>query len=119
MRKKLPTWGVWKSKPPKEGKKKYEFEYVGSIETGTAIYFGKNEEIFISKEIYAKLLKNFKGQSVTIGTPHESDLPEDTVGGFLQKNLGTQTVYSSYVGSILIHERYAVKGEDQTKIVFS
>jgi hypothetical protein len=119
MRKKLPTWGVWKSKPPKDSKKKYDFEYVGSVETGTEIYFGKNETVFISKDNYLKLLEYFKGRAVTIGTPHEKDLPVDTVGGFLQKILETQTVYASYVGSILIHEGYAIKGEDHTKIEFS
>jgi hypothetical protein len=118
MRQKLPTWGVWKGKPPKDSKKKFDFEYVGSVESGTTIYFGKDEKIFISKENYTKLLERFKGQTVTIGTPHEKDLPQDTVGGFLQKILETQTVYASYVGPILIHEGYAIKGEDQSKIEF-
>ena len=118
IKKRLPTWGIWKTKNAPNSPRRSDFEYEGSIEIGTTLYFGSENVVRISKENYKKLLDRFKGKSVIIGTPHEKDLPEDTVGGFLQKIMKTQTNYASYVGPILIHEGFAIKGKDQTIIEF-
>jgi hypothetical protein len=132
MRTKLPTWGAWKNKSKQsinieDWKKSSEFEYEGSVKEGTTLFYGNlkkssiNRPIFISKEEYEKLFQEFrKGKEPIIFGTSQSTPPEGSVGYWLQRNIadanGTQT--ASYVGSILIHEGYAIKGEDPATIEF-
>jgi len=85
------------------------FEYEGSIKTGTRIKFGTNYVVNVSNEDYSRLLTRFKGRSVPIGTSRDNP-PKGSVGEWLQNNV-TKTAIASYVGAILIHEGYAVKGK--------
>jgi len=130
---KLPTWGAWKNKSKQyDGKndwrKSSEFCYEGTVNEGTIIYFGshengkfKNRPIFISNEEYQKLLQEFKGKNepIILGTSHDKP-PKESVGYWLIQNVfdakGTAT--ASYVGPILLHEMYAIKGEDPATIEF-
>ncbi len=92
--KKLPTWAG-----------RSEFEYEGSIVTGTAIFYGSGFSTGVSADQYAALLLHFKGQSPNIGTSRDR-APDGSVGAWLQKNV-TPTAIASYVGAILVHEGYA------------
>ncbi|MDO8873682.1 MAG: hypothetical protein Q7V05_13280 [Methanoregula sp.] len=103
--KKLPTWAG-----------RSEFEYEGSIATGTTIYYGSGSSTVVSASQYSALLQHFKGQSPNIGTSRDR-APEGSVGAWLQKNI-TRTAIASYVGAILIHEGYATKGYESPTIKF-
>jgi hypothetical protein len=132
MRTKLPTWGAWKNKSKQtnnidDWRRSSEFEYEGSVKEGTTIYYGDltkkpiNKPILVSKEEYEKLFLAFKNmkEPIILGTS-QSIPPEGSVGYWLVRNVsdanGTQI--ASYVGSILIHEKYAIKGEDPATIEF-
>jgi len=84
------------------------FEYEGSVQTGTRIKFGANHIVNVSSEDYSRLLTHFQGRIVPIGTSRDNP-PKGSVGEWLQKNV-TKIATASYVGAILIHEGYAVKG---------
>lgn len=83
------------------------FSYCGSVKTGTIIQFGKAGEVFVSAAAYKKLIKNFCGKEVNIGTSRDNALA-GSVGRWLQENI-TKTAIASYVGPILIEEGYAEK----------
>lgn len=97
--KKIKTWSAGDS----------YFEYEGSIESGTDIYFGQNSEkpINVSKEQYQKLIEHFGGQTVPIGTSRDAR-PVGSVGEWLENNV-VKTAIASYVGAILIEEGFAIK----------
>ena len=94
--KKLPTWAG-----------RSEFQYEGSIATGTTIYYGSGFSIVVSANQYSALLQHFKGQSPNIGTSRDR-APAGSVGAWLQKNV-TPTAIASYVGAILVNEGYAAR----------
>lgn len=93
----LPTW-----------KEKSTFRYTGSVENGTKIFYGKEGKVFISATQYAKLLNHFRGHTVDIGTSRDNR-PRGSVGEWLQQSKVTKPAIASYVGPILITERYAEK----------
>ena len=95
MRKTLPTWaGI------------SEFEYSGSVATGTEILYGtKRNRKRIAAAQYRTLLRAFKGARVGIGTSRTNPTP-GSVGEWLQANV-TKTAVASYVGPILLEEGYA------------
>ena len=103
---KLPTWAG-----------KSEFEYEGSIATGTKIYYGSGFSTSVSATQYSALLQHFKGQSPNIGTSRDK-APIGSVGAWLQKNV-TPVAIASYVGAIFIHEGYATKGHKSATIKFN
>ena len=103
--KKLPTWAG-----------RSEFEYEGSVATGTTIYYGSCSSTRVSVNQYSALLQHFKAQSPNIGTSRDQ-APMGSVGAWLQKNV-TPTAIASYVGAILIHEGYATKGYESATIKF-
>jgi len=127
---KLPTWKTWKPKLTKETDKektkrkdkdsRKEFEYTGSVKIGTAIYYGKstNMPIRVIKEKYKELFQAFnkKNKPINIGTS-KTKPPQGSVGEWLKVNV-SPTAIASYVGSILIHEGYAIKGKDPATIEF-
>lgn len=85
-----------------------DFSYTGSVTEGTEIIFGVNRnKIKVTAEQYHALLTHFKGKTVEIGTSHDNP-PNRSVGKWLQENV-SKTQISSYVGPILIRERYAVQ----------
>lgn len=101
-RKKLSTWAS-----------RSEFEYSGSVELGTDIYFGTDFRYheFISDGKYQMLLDYFKGKTVSIGTSRTSP-PNGSVGKWLMSNVSKRAL-ASYVGPILLYEGYAkrINGE--------
>ncbi len=99
MQKKLPTWA-----------NKSDFKYDGSLQTGLVIYFGSgySEEIKVPKTMCQQLLAAFSGKTVPMGTSRTSP-PSDSVGSWLKSNV-SKTAIASYVGAILLHEKYAVRG---------
>jgi hypothetical protein len=98
----LPTWAG-----------RSEFEYDGSIATGTTINYGSGFSTTVSASQYAALLQHFKGQSPNIGTSRDR-APAGSVGAWLQRNV-TPTAIASYVGAILVHEGYAVRAGSTIK----
>ena len=103
--KKLPTWGG-----------RSEFEYEGSVATGTTIYYGSNSSMVVSADHYSALLQRFRDQVPNIGTSRDQ-APKGSVGDWLQQNV-TLTAIASYVGAILIEEGYATKGDKKATINF-
>lgn len=95
---------------------KSEFSYEGSVTQGTTIYLGKGSRLNITANQYSTLLDYFLGRTVDIGTSRDKT-PRGSVGEWLQANV-TKTAIASYVGVILIHEGYAVKVDEGSKIKF-
>ena len=105
--KKLKTWSNSKT----------YFEYEGSVETGTNIYYGADFAFksIVSKEQYQLLIDEFKGKTVFMGTSRSSP-QSGSVGEWLTANLKGPSI-GSYVGAILVNEGYAKK--DGSKIIFN
>jgi len=122
MRRRLPTWGAWKNKSGhlvvcNDWCNVSEFEYEGSVQEGTKIFYGESSIVTISKDKYLKIFQDFKKNTpFKMGTSRTSP-PNGSVGNWLKDNV-TETAIASYVGSILIHEGYAIKGEDPSSIEF-
>jgi len=95
-----------------------QFDYSGSVATGTDIHYGANSKyrITISGSKYAELLAHFGGQEVLVGT-NRVNPPSGSLGEWLKKNV-TPTASASYVAPILVQEGYAVRASDSRKIKF-
>lgn len=107
----LPTWG---------GKNK--FRYRGSVPAGTEIEYGDDFRFKarVGSDSYSTLLKAFAGQEVPIGTIRKTPTtapPANSVGAWLSKNV-SPTALASYVGPILIDEKYARVGSAPDRIQF-
>lgn len=91
------------------------FEYSGSVETGTEISYGKNSKVRVSAEQYERLRKQFLNNIVPVGTSR-TDAPMESLGSWLQDNV-TRTAIASYVAPILVLEGYAkVEGKHSIRI---
>jgi hypothetical protein len=84
-----------------------DFSYEGSVAVGTKILYGKGWTISISAEDYRKLLAQYHGRTVNMGTSW-TDPRTGSVGEWLQANV-SKTATASYVGAILVHEGFAVR----------
>jgi hypothetical protein len=104
--KELPTW---------RGKSK--FRYSGCVTTGTEIHYGTNSKITVTKDDYSALLKTFAGQEVPIGTSRTPSSP-NSVGAWLIAHV-SPTALASYVGPILVDEKYAKRGRASDLIKFN
>jgi hypothetical protein len=93
------------------------FEYEGSVETGTKIYYGADFAFksIVSKEQYQLLIDEFNGKTVFMGTSRSSP-QSGSVGEWLTANVKGPSI-GSYVGVILVHEGYAQK--DGSEIIFN
>ena len=93
------------------------FKYDGSVAKGTNILYGSNFKFTteISSDQYEKLFDNFRGKTVSIGTSRTSP-PIGSLGEWLQQNVN-RTALASYIGAILVSERYAIKNGDEIKIL--
>ena len=101
----LPTWAG-----------RSQFKYSGSVSQGTKITFGSGFSVTIKADQYSDLLSHFKGKTVDIGTIFTNP-PRGSLGEWLQQNV-TKTAIASYIGPILIYEKYAVKiGGSQIKFI--
>ncbi len=95
----LKTWGGRKT-----------FKYTGSVKEGTVIIYGSKENrAKISAQNYKKLLDNFRGREVNIGTSRDNP-PKGSVGEWLKANV-SKIALASYVGPILIHEGYGERAD--------
>ena len=106
----MPTLATWSGRS--------EFQCTGSVHQGTKISYGNSFRFSktITAAQYADLLHHFQGRTVDIGTSR-TDPPQGSVGKWLQANV-TKTAMASYVGPILLSERYAVKvGRSQIKFI--
>lgn len=98
------TWGM-----------RSNFDYQGTVLTGTTITYGRNRTIHVSAEQYAALRKTFLNRTVPIGTSRTS-AHADSLGAWLQANI-TPASIASYVGPILL-EGYAERvGNSHVRIV--
>ena len=88
------TWGA-----------RSRFDYSGSVETGTDIFYGRGWKVRVDAEDYTALRKHFLGRVVPAGTSR-SNPPTDSLGAWLQANV-TKTAIASYVAPILVLEGYA------------
>ena len=105
--KKMSTWA-----------KRTSFYYYGSVKRGTLIHFGKDYKYFleITEEEYSKLLKHFHGLTVGIGTSKDNPA-KGTLGEWVKDNIARNAL-PSYIGPILIKEKYAKK-KGKTEIRFT
>ena len=92
------------------------FVYDGSVVNGTEIGYGENYRwrMTISRDKYKALLRHFKNRIVDIGTSRTNP-PKSSLGAWLQNNV-TMTATASYVGPILVHEGYARRVPEPSKI---
>ena len=84
-----------------------QFQYSGSITTGTIITYGSGYTQKITEKQYKSLRNAFLGKIIDIGTSRDK-APAGSMGHWLQNNV-TKTAMASYVGPILIKEGYARK----------
>ncbi|MEW5870372.1 MAG: hypothetical protein AB1894_13945 [Chloroflexota bacterium] len=82
-----------------------QFEYSGSVETGTDIVYGKGWNVRVDAEDYVALRHHFLNRIVPVGTSR-TDPPADSLGAWLIANV-TITAIASYVAPILVLEGYA------------
>ena len=93
----LPTW-----------RKRGEFAYRGSVAGGTEILYGKKGRARVTAQQYDGLLMTFVNRTVPLGT-HRTNPPTDSIGHWLHCHGASHNI-ASYVGPILIHEGYAIRG---------
>lgn len=86
---------------------KSNFKYEGSVLEGTKVYFGKGSSIYVSSDMFKKLLDFFDGREVKIGTSRDNP-PAGSLGEWLNENISKSAI-ASYVGAILVFEGYAHK----------
>lgn len=100
----MKTWGM-----------RSNFNYEGTVQTGTTITYGQDRKIHVSAEQYAALRKAFFNRTVPIGASRTS-ADADSLGTWLQANV-TLVAIASYVGPILL-EGYAERvGNTHIRIV--
>lgn len=92
------------------------FDYTGSVETGTEITYGRGHKIRVGAQQYAALRDYFLNNVVPVGTSRDNT-PKGSLGWWLQANV-THTAIASYVAPILVIEGYAKKeGEHDIRVI--
>ncbi len=93
-----------------------KFQYSGSVVTGTSLKYGRDYRwsAHVPATTYSELLTRFAGQTIKIGTSRNQP-PGVSLGHWLQQHV-TKTALASYVGPILIDERYAERGPESDEI---
>jgi len=101
----IKTWG-----------KRSQFEYSGSVKTGTDIIYGRGFKIHVEAQEYTALRNHFMNRIVPVGTSR-TEPPTDSLGAWLQANV-TKTAIASYVAPILLIEGYAERiGKTEIRII--
>jgi len=90
---------------PKTWGGRSNFNYSGSVETGTEIIYGKGWKVYVSAERYIALRRHFIDRIVPVGTSR-TEPPKGSLGERLQANV-TRSAIACYVASILVIEGYA------------
>jgi hypothetical protein len=103
--KEIATWG-----------ERSKFNYSGSVSEGTKIVFKSGVVLKFSKEEYGKLLSYFGGKFVNIGTSRTNP-PEGSLGRWIELNMNKMGT-TSFIGSILLNEGYAIKTKNKAEIKF-
>jgi hypothetical protein len=96
------------------GRSKFEFE--GSISGGTQLYYGVGQKTTVTKEQYQRLLSEFKGRTVKIGTSR-CETPEGSLGEWINDNIQRRSL-ASYIVPILEKEGYVTHGLEKGTIIF-
>lgn len=89
-----------------------EFDYTGSVNTGTLIRYGHGSTVTVSAIDYANLIQHFRGTTVAIGADRINP-PAGSLGAWLRGNV-TPTGIASYVAPILIYEGIAKRVNHMT-----
>lgn len=84
-----------------------QFEYTGSVSTGTEITYGDGNRVLVSTAQYRALLNRFSGQVVDV-SPSRTDAGAGSLEEWLQNNV-TQTAIASYVAPILLRNGVATR----------
>ena len=83
------------------------FQYNGSAQEGTLIFYRKWWKTNVSAGTYEKMLQHFGKRIVDCGTSRTA--PQlGSLGEWLKENV-SKTATASYVGAILVSEGYAEK----------
>jgi hypothetical protein len=106
-RKQLQTWSGRKN-----------FQYEGSVSTGTEFFCGKDfrHRYSFTADEYRRILDRFSGHAVCIGTSRTAP-PNNSLGQWIKDNF-SKTGVTSYIGPILIREGYAEVGDRSDWINF-
>ena len=82
------------------------FAYEKTASGDIKLEFGRGKwRAAISSADYLKLINEFKGRTVALGTSRDNP-PHGSVGEWLQKNV-TKTAVAAYLGPILVREGHA------------
>jgi hypothetical protein len=92
-----------------------KFMFVGTVEQGIFIYFGKGHRIKVRAGQFARMLEHFAGCTVKVGTSRTNP-PRDSLGTWLMANV-TKTAIASYVAPILIAEGLAFRNEKDSTLL--
>jgi hypothetical protein len=88
---------------------KEHFSYEGSVETKTVIRYGEQFRwrATVTGADYDRLLRRFSEKCVPVGTSKDKPTP-GSVGEWVKANINRSGLMS-YIGPILIAEKYATK----------
>lgn len=84
-----------------------QFEYAGTIHTGTKITYGNGRIINVTASQYLALVAHFRGQVVRV-TPERTNPAVGSLEAWLKENV-TRTAIASYVAPILIAHGIATR----------
>lgn len=87
-----------------------QFDYAGSVVTGTNITYGNNRSVKITVRQYQALLDHFNGLLVSVA-PSRTDHGVGSLEEWLNQNVA-RTAIASYVAPILIREGFATRTND-------
>lgn len=95
------------------------FDYSGSIQEGTRLWFGKNKanKSIVSTTHYENLLAEFRGKTILVGNGRRNR-PPGSLGAWLKEHV-TSAVIAAYVAKLLIEEGYAIKKDGPVIEIFS
>ena len=101
---------------PKTWGGRSQFDYSGTVETGTDIVYGQGWKVWVSAQEYNALRRHCLSRIVPVGTSF-TDPPSDSLGAWLQANV-TRTAIALYVAPILVLEGYAERvGKHDIRII--
>ena len=93
---------------------KGRFTYVGGLDRGTKVLYGRGKAFTVPAEVYAELLAHFAGQDVAVGASRQP--PRDSLNAWLRKRLPSVEVPVAYVGPILVAEGAAERLGDALRV---
>lgn len=79
---------------------KGRFTFVGSLDLGTKVLYGRGKSFTVPADVYAELLSHFAGHEVAVGASRQP--PRDSLNAWLRKRLPSVELPVAYVGPILV-----------------